>query len=50
MSDILEPMILLKEFGIIQADGDHPHGTVDIIPLFETIEDLEAGESILRDL
>ena len=50
VSDILEPMILLKEFGIIQADGDHPHGTVDIIPLFETIEDLEAGESILRDL
>ena len=50
VSDILEPMILLKEFGIIQAYGDHPHGTVDIIPLFETIEDLEAGESILRDL
>ena len=50
VSDILEPMILLKEFGLIRADGDRPTGTVDVIPLFETIEDLQAGARILREL
>lgn len=50
VSDVLEPMILLKEFGLIQANGDMPTGTVDVIPLFETIEDLQAGAGILREL
>lgn len=50
VSDILEPMILLKEFGIIRPHGDHLEGSVDIIPLFETIEDLQAGADILREL
>ncbi|MDO4910654.1 MAG: phosphoenolpyruvate carboxylase [Corynebacterium sp.] len=50
VSDILEPMILLKEFGIIKANDENPTGGVDVIPLFETIEDLEAGSEILREL
>lgn len=50
VSDILEPMVLLKEVGLIRADGDGPTGSVDIIPLFETIDDLEAGADILRRL
>ncbi|RNE49198.1 phosphoenolpyruvate carboxylase [Corynebacterium alimapuense] len=50
VSDILEPMVLLKEVGLIQANGDHPTGSVDIIPLFETIDDLEAGAGILQEL
>ena len=50
VSDILEPMILLKECGLIQAHGEHPRGSVDIIPLFETIDDLQASEAIIRQL
>lgn len=50
VSDILEPMVLLKEVGLIRAAGDTPTGSVDIIPLFETIDDLEAGAGILREL
>ncbi|SER48052.1 phosphoenolpyruvate carboxylase [Corynebacterium cystitidis] len=50
VSDILEPMVLLKEVGLISANGDEPTGSIDIIPLFETIEDLKAGAGILRDL
>ncbi|WP_055178675.1 phosphoenolpyruvate carboxylase [Corynebacterium lowii] len=50
VSDILEPMVLLKEVGLIQAGGDAPTGTVDVIPLFETIDDLNAGASILEEL
>ena len=50
VTDVLEPMVLLKEFGLISANGDHPRGTVDVIPLFETIEDLQAGAGILKEL
>lgn len=50
VTDVLEPMVLLKEFGLIAADGDNPQGTVDVIPLFETIDDLQAGASILEEL
>lgn len=48
VSDLLEPMILLKEAGLITVGEDGPSGTVDVIPLFETIEDLQAGAGILR--
>ena len=41
VSDILEPMVLLKEVGLSQAD---------VVPLFETIEDLKAGAGILEKL
>ncbi|MGP6173122.1 phosphoenolpyruvate carboxylase [Corynebacterium sp. A21] len=50
VSDILEPMVLLKEVGLIRAAGDTPSGEVDVIPLFETIGDLQAGAAILREL
>ncbi|WBT09483.1 phosphoenolpyruvate carboxylase [Corynebacterium sp. SCR221107] len=41
VSDILEPMVLLKEVGL---------GKVDVVPLFETIDDLKAGAGILEKL
>ena len=49
VSDLLEPMILLKEVGLISVEDGVPGGTVDVIPLFETIEDLQAGASVLRE-
>lgn len=52
VSDILEPMILLKEFGLISFDPERGQlvGQVDIAPLFETIDDLKAGARILEEL
>ena len=50
VSDVLEAMVLLKEVGLIKANGDHPTGTVDVIPLFETIDDLKAGADIIQKL
>ncbi|MFW9114162.1 phosphoenolpyruvate carboxylase [Corynebacterium striatum] len=41
VSDILEPMVLLKEVGLSE---------VDVVPLFETIDDLKAGARILEQL
>ncbi|WP_018023985.1 phosphoenolpyruvate carboxylase [Corynebacterium ulceribovis] len=49
VSDLLEPMILLKEVGIIDCANGTITGGVDIVPLFETIEDLQAGATVLRD-
>ena len=52
VSDILEPMVLLKEVGILSFDPQAQRlvGSVDIAPLFETIDDLKAGAAILQEL
>ncbi|HYB39229.1 MAG TPA: phosphoenolpyruvate carboxylase [Mycobacterium sp.] len=48
VSDVLEAGILLKEVGLLDASGPHPYCPVGIVPLFETIDDLSNGASILR--
>ncbi|WP_431958371.1 phosphoenolpyruvate carboxylase [Nocardia lijiangensis] len=49
VSDMLEAALLLKEGGLLdpgEPDGP-PHCPVNIVPLFETIEDLRAGADTL---
>jgi phosphoenolpyruvate carboxylase len=48
VSDLLEAAILLKESGLLDASGDEPYCPVGIVPLFETIDDLRRGASILE--
>jgi phosphoenolpyruvate carboxylase len=48
VSDMLEAAILLKEVGLLDASGDEPYAPVGIVPLFETIDDLQRGSSILE--
>ena len=48
VSDILEAAILLKEVGLLDASAGGPRSTVGIVPLFETIDDLQRGASILE--
>jgi len=44
-SDVLEPMLLAKEVGLWRREGGEVYCPLDIVPLFETIDDLqEAGE------
>ena len=49
VSDMLEAAVLLKEAGILDpgADGSAPTSTVGVVPLFETIEDLQQGANTL---
>ncbi|AYJ49664.1 phosphoenolpyruvate carboxylase [Rhodococcus sp. P1Y] len=49
VSDMLEAALLLKEAGIFDpgADGSAPTSTVGVVPLFETIEDLQQGAATL---
>ena len=48
VSDVLEAAILLKEAGLIDASGPQPYCPVGISPLFETIDDLHNGATILH--
>ena len=54
VSDLLEVLLLQKEAGLLHgtlAPEDAQHARVDLIvvPLFETIEDLRAAQTIMRD-
>src|ERR1700716_261532 len=44
MSDMLEVALLLKEAGLVHPSG---RSTINIVPLFETIEDLQASSGIM---
>jgi phosphoenolpyruvate carboxylase len=48
VSDMLEAAILLKEVGLLDAAGGETRSPVGIVPLFETIDDLQRGASILE--
>ncbi len=48
VSDMLEAAVLLKEVGLLDVSGPEPYCPVGIVPLFETIDDLRGGASILE--
>ncbi|MFN3006377.1 phosphoenolpyruvate carboxylase [Mycolicibacterium wolinskyi] len=48
VSDMLEAAVLLKEAGLLNLTGPQPYCPVGIVPLFETIDDLQRGSSILE--
>lgn len=48
VSDMLEAAVLLKEAGLLDVSGDAPYAPVGIVPLFETIDDLQRGSAILE--
>ncbi len=49
VSDLLEAALLLKEAGLL-APGSEPRLAINIIPLFETIDDLRACGAIMDGL
>lgn len=50
VSDMLEVMLLMKERGLLETSGDGSARTLDVVPLLETIEDLERGPALLESL
>jgi len=46
-SDLLEVMLLMREVGVMRP-GDEPVLAVRVVPLFETIADLRACESVME--
>jgi phosphoenolpyruvate carboxylase len=47
VSDLLEVFVLLKEAGLFRP-GAAPESDIMVVPLFETIEDLERGPDVMR--
>ncbi len=43
VSDLLEPMLLAKEVGLWRWNDGQVESPIDFVPLFETIEDLDAA-------
>jgi phosphoenolpyruvate carboxylase len=48
VSDMLEAAILLKEAGLLDVSSGDVYAPIGIVPLFETIDDLQRGASILE--
>ncbi|MEM0984432.1 MAG: phosphoenolpyruvate carboxylase [Planctomycetota bacterium] len=51
VSDLLEVLILMKQAGLLRLLPDgKAESDLDVVPLFETIDDLERAPSLLREM
>ncbi|WP_340105555.1 phosphoenolpyruvate carboxylase [Rhodohalobacter sp. 8-1] len=50
VSDLLEVAILAKEAGLWRWDGEKVHSSIDIVPLFETIDDLDRSSELMEKI
>ena len=52
VSDLLEPLVLMREVGLYRPQGAGGPGisAVDLVPLFETVDDLARAETLLGTL
>jgi phosphoenolpyruvate carboxylase len=50
VSDILTPLLFAKEAGVFTPGADPPVSGLQVVPLFETIEDLRGCGAILTEL
>ena len=49
-SDLLEPMLLAREAGLARFDGEEVKSDLQVVPLFETIDDLTRCGDLMRAL
>lgn len=50
VSHVLEVLLLAKETGLWRIEGDRVHSPIDVVPLFETIEDLDLAGVLLTNM
>jgi phosphoenolpyruvate carboxylase len=50
VSDMLEVVLLAKETGLWRMDGHKVISKIDVVPLFETIEDLDKSAEQMEDI
>jgi phosphoenolpyruvate carboxylase len=48
--DMLKAMLLAREAGLLNLAGAKPVSRIDIVPLFETVDDLERAPEVMRSL
>jgi phosphoenolpyruvate carboxylase len=49
-SDLLEPLLLAKEAGLFRIDAGSVRSDLQVVPLFETIDDLDRCADLMRGL
>lgn len=50
VSHVLEVLLLAKETGLWRIDGDTVNSPIDVVPLFETVEDLNHAGTLLTNM
>ena len=50
VSDMLEVLILAKEAGLWSLNEGEVESSIDVVPLFETIEDLEVCNKLMKEI
>ncbi len=50
VSDMLEVLIIAKETGLWQLERGKVHSSLDVVPLFETVEDLKNSQALMAKL
>jgi phosphoenolpyruvate carboxylase len=50
VSDLLETLVLLKEAGLYRVQDGRAESDVDLVPLFETVDDLKRSASLMKEL
>ena len=48
--DVLKVLLLAREAGLVALTGTKPMSRLDVVPLFETLEDLERAPIVMRSL
>jgi phosphoenolpyruvate carboxylase len=49
-TDVWDVLLLARQAGLVEVRGRRVHSSLDVIPLFETLDDLEAGPQIMEEL
>ena len=48
--DLLRVLLLAREAGLVDLSGDAPTSRLDVVPLFETLADLEHAPAVMKSL
>jgi Phosphoenolpyruvate carboxylase len=49
-ADLLRVLLLARESGLVDLSSDEPSSSLDVVPLFETLNDLENAPQVMREL
>jgi phosphoenolpyruvate carboxylase len=49
-ADLLRVLLLAREAGLVDLTSDPPRSAIDVVPLFETLGDLENAPNVMREL
>ncbi|HEX2781227.1 MAG TPA: phosphoenolpyruvate carboxylase, partial [Gemmatimonadaceae bacterium] len=48
--DLLRVLLLAREAGLVDLAAEPPESSIDVVPLFETLDDLERAPQVMREL